>query len=242
MRFDALLISAENHTKTLLTDVYKIPPQEHHSIVSSLFVDLQAYLQEKDINIHESVTQFFNKLFPLVFRDNLNDPTLTSYTEDYKYCLIQQREFLEPQPFGVVPMRIGVQLNRGLTTARSFLEALSVVLEAVNTTDHANIMKECINGVTRLRYCSRCQGYVDVKPCSGFCTNVMRGCLANLNKITQDWDDLMTSMESLTRGMRGPYSVDDIMRVLDTKISEAIMHAMESGPKFYPQVRMCAVR
>ena len=48
--------------------------------------------------------------------------------------------------------------------------------------------EECEEGLTKLFGCSACQGIPSIKPCSNFCLNVMRGCLAYHSELGESWD------------------------------------------------------
>ena len=40
-------------------------------------------------------------------------------------------------------------------------------------------------------YCSHCQGLVTVKPCYNYCSNIMRGCLANQGDLDLEWNNFI---------------------------------------------------
>lgn len=231
-----LIQVAENNTETLFAENHKIPLADRRSLVENLFLDLQAYIQRREVNIHESVAQFFDDLFPLVFHNILNDPTATSLSEDYKECLTEIRQNLSPQPFGEVPRRLAHQLSKALLTAKTFLESLSLGIEAINTTDHIMLEPQCTRALTRLRYCSHCDGHIEARPCRNFCYNVMRGCLAAVGQIDRHWNEFVDSIKALTMNMRGYYSIENVLNSLHLRISEAVLHALETGHKYYGQI------
>lgn len=43
----------------------------------------------------------------------------------------------------------------------------------------------------KLVYCSHCHGLSSVKPCFNYCSNVMKGCLANQADLNPEWDNLI---------------------------------------------------
>nr|ANS60429.1 GPC3/5 [Platynereis dumerilii] len=231
-----LIQVAENNTETLFAESHKIPLAERRSLLENLFLDLQAYVQRREVNLHESVASFFDDLFPLVFHNILNDPTATSLSEDYKECLTEIRQNLSPQPFGEVPRRLAHQLSKALLTAKTFLESLSLGIEAINTTDHITLEPQCTRALTRLRYCSHCDGFIEARPCRNFCYNVMRGCLAAVGQIDRHWNEFVDSIKALTMNMRGYYSMENVLNSLHTRISEAVLHALETGHKYYAQI------
>ncbi len=228
--------SAENSTELLFGDVYKIPLKDRHGPIANLFMDIQAYLKKREVHMHESIAQFFDELFPLVFHHILNDPTVTDLSENYRDCLMEVRQTLYPRPFGEVPNRLAHQLSKSLITAKLFLEALDLGIETINTTDHMILEPQCVKALTRLRYCSHCDGYIEAKPCRNFCYNVMRGCLATVGQVDRHWNEFVDSIKALTNSMNGYYNIKNLLFNLDSRISEAVLHAMETGHKFYSQV------
>ena len=48
---------------------------------------------------------------------------------------------------------------------------------------------ECERAVKKMRTCSACQGLPDFKPCSGYCINIMKGCLAYHGEINDSWNE-----------------------------------------------------
>ena len=235
-----MIREAENNTETLFSEIYKMPLKDRRAPIENLFMDLQAFIKHKEVNIHESVAQFFDELFPLVFHNILNDPTLTTLNEDYKECLMEIRQQVNPHPFGDNPNKIGHHLSKSLTVARSFLQALALGIEAINTTDYIPLESHCTKAMTRFQHCSACEGYVAARPCKNYCLNVMRGCLATVSQLDSHWNAFVDAVEKLTAHMKGPYSIEDVLHALDKEISAAIMHAMETGHKFYAKVRFIA--
>lgn len=54
--------------------------------------------------------------------------------------------------------------------------------------------EECKNALMKLVYCPHCRGLASVKPCSNYCSNVMKGCLANQADLDPVWKDLIGKM------------------------------------------------
>ena len=48
---------------------------------------------------------------------------------------------------------------------------------------------ECERAVKKMRTCSACQGLPDFKPCSGYCINIMKGCLAYHGEVNDNWNE-----------------------------------------------------
>lgn len=235
-QFLHLIESAENATTKIFTDTYKIPLRDGRAPVDSLFLDLTAYIKRQDVSLHDSVVQFFNELFPLVFHYTLNDPTVMDLDEDYTDCLMEIRQELYPRPFGDIPARLSHQITKSFGAARVFLEAMTLGIETINTTDYLQLEHSCSRGVTRLTYCSHCEGHIDLHPCKDLCLNVMRGCLAHISQLDSSWKAFIDGLQQLTANMKGWYDIEDAMNGFATRVSEAIMHTMGTAHKFFPEV------
>lgn len=231
-----MIDGAQYNTDLLLSDMYHVPWQEMNDALKTLFLDLQQYILQRNVNINLSVSKFFDDLFPIAFSHILNDPSLSVFTEDYRDCLAGVRQHLYPQPFGDFPHKMSVSLSKSLSKARMFLKGLSAIVKAVNFTNLLVVDKECSFALTRLQFCSHCEGYTRVKPCKKFCVNVLRGCLAKIEEISEEWDDLVTALQGVMAHMKGPFSIQEVTQFLDTKVSGAIMHAMGIQHKFYEKV------
>lgn len=165
----------------------------------------------------------------------MNDPPEQAYSEEYKECLIKKRKEVFPAPFGMIPQNMSRDLNKALSTGKAYVEALEVIIETINTTDHVVLDEKCQEDAVRLQFCSHCRGFVDVLPCKDFCLNVLHGCLSKLTVIEQEWDAVIVSMSQLVKYLSGPRGVEGVLR-LENRITDAILHAMDKGPKFYKSV------
>ncbi|CAH1781256.1 unnamed protein product [Owenia fusiformis] len=234
--FVQMVEAAKNNTETMFTiNYHKMPHKARKGALDALAIDLQKFLNRKPVNMKDTVTTFFEVLFPPVFHYIINDAR-SDLTENYTECLTQVRQEIHPDPFGGVPAKMFHQLEKSLQTAKVFLEALNLGVEAINTTDHLPLTGECSVALTRLRYCGHCEGHMGVKPCKGFCMNVMRGCMIELAKLDIHWSRYVDAVEKITEHMQGVFNIQDVLDLLDNRISEAIMNALEFGPKFYAEV------
>lgn len=50
---------------------------------------------------------------------------------------------------------------------------------------------ECMKAMMKMVYCPHCRGMASVKPCSNYCSNVMKGCLANQADLDPEWQNLI---------------------------------------------------
>ncbi|XP_021928837.1 glypican-5 [Zootermopsis nevadensis] len=207
-----------------------------------------------DLNLEESVTSFFTSLFPLVYHHAVN-PHLRDFSNDYKSCL--RATMSEIQPFGDVPRQAAQGISKTMEATRVLLQALNLGAEVLNNTDTLLMTdsidargaqwSECHTALLRMSYCPMCQGLTrpGLKPCSGYCLNVLRGCLTqHASELDLPWNGFVEATERLVVAVRGHdpaptvvLNVEEVIRSLDTRISEAIMYAMENGPSLERKVK-----
>lgn len=53
-----------------------------------------------------------------------------------------------------------------------------------------SLRTECVHAVMKMTYCPHCSGVAFAKPCSNYCKNVMKGCLANQEDLDSEWKNL----------------------------------------------------
>ena len=58
-----------------------------------------------------------------------------------------------------------------------------------------SLSAECTKALMKLVYCPHCRGMSSVKPCSNYCSNVMKGCLANQADLDPEWQSLIGTIQ-----------------------------------------------
>lgn len=93
---------------------------------------------------------------------------------------------------------------------------------------------ECHEALMKMTYCPKCIGIEGKsRPCSGYCLNVLRGCLSKyVAELDSPWNGYVEVIERLVNAMKQHnnevgVNADAVIKGLDTRISEAIMYAME---------------
>ncbi|XP_060561614.1 glypican-5-like [Ruditapes philippinarum] len=228
-----------NSTTSKLTDWYSMPVTDHSPVVTNLFNNIEEFVKLKHVILKNSISTFFDMLFPVIFKNMIKQSLPEAWTHHFDHCLAKHRQ--ELRPFGKYPDDIAKKLNHGLSLARAYLEALNIVMETINTTDNVLIEDECKHAVTRLQYCKHCHGFVDVKPCKGFCLDVMRGCLSKLSEIGPEWSFIISSVEDLVREMSGK-SIDEVFKEFESGINDAILHSTLLAPNYYKRAHeLCSI-
>lgn len=237
--FLEMIHASQNNTLVLFSEVYKKMDGVAREPVSRLYSQLASHISSSDNSLSnpldDSVRDFFNSLFPLVYHHSIN-PKLRDFSDDYKECLRETQT--EIRPFGDIAERLAQQIRRSFSVARAVLDALSVGVEVIEQTTAMHFRSGCNEGLMSLVHCSQCSGYTAgvTRACGGYCLNVVRGCLAHVAELDQPWSDFVSGLERLASGLVGSYNIEEVLSVLDTKISEAIMYAMENGPDLSKKV------
>uniref|UniRef100_A0A803VJ40 Glypican 5 n=1 Tax=Ficedula albicollis TaxID=59894 RepID=A0A803VJ40_FICAL len=201
--FESLLRFAENRTSSLFETAYRPMAKEAAEPVKELFTDISLYILGAETTVESAVLRFFDSLFPLVYSRLIN-PGITDLSEDYTECL---------------------RLTRMLS------QALSLGIEVINTTEHAAVSKECSRALVKMQYCPHCQGLTLIRPCVGYCLNVMRGCLASVAELDAHWRHFISTLEYLANEMAASHELEMALSGIWSSINEAILHAQLNGPQ-----------
>ncbi|TKC33822.1 hypothetical protein EI555_013554 [Monodon monoceros] len=230
---ETLIRQAENYTSILFCNTYRNMALEAAASVQEFFTDVGLYLFGADVNPEEFVNRFFDSLFPLVYNHLINpgDSSL-----EYSECIRMARRDISP--FGNIPKRVLGQMGRSLLPSRTFLQALNLGIEVINTTDHLHFSKECSRALLRMQYCPHCQGLTLSKPCMGYCLNVVRGCLAHMAELNPHWHMYILSLEELSDAMHGTYDIEHVLLNFHLLVNDAVVQAHLDGQKLLEQIKI----
>ena len=92
------------------------------------------------------------------------------------------------QPFGDVPKKLTLQLRRSFVATRTFSQALQEGKKILAKIMEIPPRDKCVEALTKMTSCPACQGLPAIRPCSGYCQNVMKGCLAYHTELSDSWD------------------------------------------------------
>uniref|UniRef100_A0A8C4XLS8 Glypican-5 n=1 Tax=Falco tinnunculus TaxID=100819 RepID=A0A8C4XLS8_FALTI len=226
--FESLLRFAENRTSSLFETAYRPMAKEAAEPVKELFTDISLYILGAETTVESAVLRFFDSLFPLVYSRLIN-PGITDLSEDYTECLRLTRQDINP--FGHYSKNMVTELSKSLWASRTLSQALSLGIEVINTTEHAALTKECSKALVKMQYCPHCQGLTLIRPCVGYCLNVMRGCLASVSELDAQWREYISTLEYLTNEMAASHDLEVALTGIRNFINEAILHAQLNGPQ-----------
>lgn len=239
--FQYLLSFSQGHLSSLLEGTYSSLSRHALPHVNQLFSSLSHYLRGANVSVEVAVNKFFNHLFPLVYTQLINPGMDRELVwSEMGDCLRMIRQ--DVNPFGPHPEVMAQELAEALGAGRHLGLALAEGLEVVNATEHVILSKECIKGLVKMVYCSHCRGLTLIKPCVGYCLNVMRGCLASVSELDQPWRRYITLLEQLTHTMAGQHSMELAMLGVRAHVNEALLYAQLHGPVIEPTVdKVCGL-
>ncbi|CAM4627975.1 unnamed protein product [Caretta caretta] len=226
--FEIVVRHARNYTNTMFRNHYQNMGSRALKFVGELFTDISLYILGSDISVNDMVNEFFDSLFPLVY-SHLMNPGFPDPSGEMIECLRVARRDL--RVFGNYPKIMMTQVSKSLQATRAFLQALNLGIEVINTTDHLKFSKECGRALLRMWYCSHCQGLLMAKPCAGYCSVVMQGCLASVVEIDNYWREYIRSLEGLTKGMYGIYDMEHVLLSLFLLIQDSVVYVQKNGGK-----------
>lgn len=241
---------SENKTLTLFSTVYRRMSPLSRSPILELYKSIRSHISSQK-SLHEEeleavIEKFFRNLFPLAYhhavhsRDADEESMARDFHVDYKNCLEKSYDVL--QPFGDIPQSISRMLVQSVGSANVLLRSLDNGVKIVGETESLPIdtlSVKCQHALLKMNYCASCKGhnYHHSKPCYGYCSNVVRGCLTQfLGGMDTDWTSFSEAIERLMTLVRNKDGIESVIKNLDGKLSEAIMHAMTNGPELEKKV------
>ncbi|KAJ8419101.1 hypothetical protein AAFF_G00006000 [Aldrovandia affinis] len=226
--FQSLVSFTMNHTSALFDSVYEALAEEASSHVTELFTDISLFIHGANVSVESAVQRFYDHLFPLVY-SRLVNPGMAPMTAEHGECLRMTRQ--DVNPFGPHPRSLAQELARALRAGRALSRALAVGADVMNATEYAALTRECGRALVRMQYCSHCRGLTLIRPCVGYCLNVMRGCLAGLSELDQPWRRYVSILEELTNSLAGAHDLELALLGIRDQINGAILYTQLHGPR-----------
>ncbi|KAK1802698.1 hypothetical protein P4O66_021192 [Electrophorus voltai] len=234
---EVLVHQVQNHTLSLLQSAYGDLAERMLPPVSELFADVELFVLGAELSPEEAVQRFFHSLFPLVLQQ-LVEPGLApldpAYAECARTAAMGRRG---PGAFGPAPGLLAARVGGASLPARLFLQALHLGVEVVNTTARPTLARECRRALLRMAYCPRCQALPARPPCTGYCLNVLRGCLASLAEVDAPWREFVRSLEELGSPPRAGLDLGQALGDTTALFRDAVAHMRASAPWLSAQVR-----
>ncbi|XP_065569672.1 glypican-5-like [Artemia franciscana] len=240
-----------NKTEAMFFQLYEQVAAIARIHIAKLFSEIERSLtaieeesETSKFNVEKVVASFFHDLYPKIYSNSRNGVVLNNldvgkkFTDEFASCL--RGAITEIRPFGEIPGRISATLTKSLEASRQPLLAIRLLVKTLDSTGNFEFTSECQAALVKSTYCAQCAGipFRKVNWCRGLCMNVARGCLAITSEIDRPWNDLV---EILTRVLSnladGQISLVDAMNGIDSRLSEALLYALEGGLMFDSKIR-----
>ncbi|KAM6989671.1 glypican-1b [Tautogolabrus adspersus] len=196
---------------------------QNSQVFSDLYTDIKNYYRGSNVNLEEVLNEFWAKLLEKLFYHTNKQYFIG---EDYLECVSKQIETL--RPFGESPRAMKTMVTRTFVAARSFVQGLVVSGEVVRKVSQVQLSQECMRAMMRMTYCPHCRSMASARPCANYCSNVMKGCLANQADLNTEWRHLAETMMQVAGRFEGPSGVETVVLSLPSRISEAMYTMMEN--------------
>ncbi|XP_056911984.1 glypican-1b [Takifugu flavidus] len=206
-----------------LSSAWGILYVQNAQVFSDLYADLRRYYRGSNVNLEEVLNEFWVRLLEKLLH-HTNKQSLAG--EDYLECVSKQMETL--RPFGDHPRTIKVSVTRAVLAARSFVQGLAVSGEVVRKVSQVRLSLDCMRAIMKMTYCPHCRGMASARPCANYCTNVMKGCLANQADLNTEWRHLADTMMQVADHLHGPSGVEDVILTLPNSILDGVSTMMEN--------------
>uniref|UniRef100_A0A915EEC3 Glypican-6 n=1 Tax=Ditylenchus dipsaci TaxID=166011 RepID=A0A915EEC3_9BILA len=100
-------------------------------------------------------------------------------------------------PFGSIPSKMNLMLTRSWNAWKSVLKVLQTLsTELAMLTQTTSLSMECSSALTRMQQCQMCSGEDPLysKPCFNLCSNVLKGCFAELAEMDGQFNFLLAPL------------------------------------------------
>ncbi|XP_026873240.2 glypican-5 isoform X2 [Electrophorus electricus] len=234
--YESLLSFSQGHVMSLFESTYTPLAPSIAPHVSALFSDLSIFIHDAaNVSVETAVHRFYDHLFPLVYMRLINPGAAGGDLAD---CLRMTRQ--DVNPFGRHADTAAHELADALRAGRALTRAFVAGNHAVNSTEAVMLSRECSRALVRMLYCPHCRGLTLIRPCTPYCLNVMRGCLASLTEMDAPWRRYMAILEDLTHTVSAEHSLElNLLRVRGW-VNDAILHAQLHGPRLTATVdKLC---
>lgn len=218
-----LLNRSELNLQETFTSTWGSLYNKNSDVFSELYTELKKYYRGANINLEETLNDFWIRLLEKLFFQANGQYVIG---EDYLECVSKQIDTL--RPFGDTPRQMKMKVTRTLVAARSFVQGLVTAGEAVRRVSQVPMSQECMRAIMKMTYCPHCRGMPSARPCLNYCTNVMKGCLANQADLDTEWRHLADTMIQVADRLDDPAGVESVILSLPSYISEAMNTMMEN--------------
>ncbi|XP_063056840.1 glypican-1 [Engraulis encrasicolus] len=212
--------------------------ERNAGVFREFYAELRRFYRGSPVSLTEALERLWNALTERQLKaappgDNENITAATS--EDFLDCSLKEAEI--SQLLGPSPHSLQTPLVRTLLSARAFAQGLTTAGEVIRKVSQVPLSDSCNDALMKLMYCGQCHGVGGLKPCATFCSNVMRGCLANQADLQPEWDTLIATLVQVASSFGGRPSLDEVLYSIPVAISEALRHQQDNMETFTQKVQ-----
>lgn len=233
--FTSILQESKGNTINNLKPLFKFSNEEWQKVVKGLYIDLMDSVTN-NVDITKSIQIFFSEIFPYVYMTAIGNDRTHESEMKYSNCLKQVFLEAEFKPYENKPSKLAKHLDASLHGIRTYLQALRLAVDVIDTVEKLPFNKQCGNALTRLTYCAECAGHMSVKPCSGFCFNVLRGCLIEVLGLDNFYAEFINSLHRIAIKIHEHLSFESVLRLLPSELNDALQHAIRTANFYSEQV------
>ncbi|CAK8688401.1 unnamed protein product [Clavelina lepadiformis] len=221
--FKELVENSQQSLDELFFKTYGDLYTENSEAFTELFQQLKSYYKGASVDMADIFDSFFTTVMQKVFAI-MNKRHL--FNDEYLQCIADNMN--TAKPFADIPGKLSTQVQRAFIAAKSFAEGLEAGKQFAYSVAQFYPTSECASALMKMSFCSACQGYTSVKPCHGYCMNVMKGCLVEYNELNHVWNKYIHAMKKVLDRLDGPFNIELVLGQMDIDISNAIMLVQEN--------------
>lgn len=257
------MLKVENRTLRLFRDVFGTEAASTEGHVRQFFAELEQHLNDRsdalqlwggggggvvppaDDRFGRVTESFFARLFPYMYQATFTPRNSRQLDADYKRCLETRMDAIFPAMDAVRGLKR--DLSATLEATKSLIAALELGARALNATGLLALAEpsldasRCRDALLRMAYCGPCAGHAPpAKPCSGYCLNVVRGCVApQAAQLDSHWSAFYEALRQLMAVVNRGQSLvclEDLLRSLLSRIAEPMLTLTEHSEHVHLKV------
>ncbi|XP_028400982.1 glypican-1-like [Dendronephthya gigantea] len=190
--------------------------------IRTLFHELRTSVATK--NLQNSTATFFRNFYPVVYQYMVSKK---KHPEEYSDCLKDNMQVISP--FKDIPQKLTAVLMKKLLPVQRFLRSLQTIRNILGAIDNIELSEECSSALVKMRYCSLCDGFSNVKPCLNYCVDVVSVCLEPYSRVEGKWSSFIGKLDNLRDPLAKSLDASDMFSSFQESLSESISHASHSN-------------
>ena len=229
-------MEAANATQAALKSDHEV---DDLGATSALARALHDYVIGSDVDVHTSITRYFDQLFAAVY---LHGAAAVQRSTVDCVAAVRRQRVGASVPFGGIDGSVGGDLARSGRVARVVVDALRVAGVVAQLLESVDFSHQCSRALTRLQYCAACEAVLDPalpRPCRPFCANVARGCLVHLaaGPTGRRWEHFIDATNQLALfGVRGRTDLESVVTELPRLLSDDIRQLQGNIQTYHSEV------